>query len=76
MNKLTKTERFVLDHYLHEYPNDLYFNEILELIENEENVPVIDKTAMPIEAYENIRSGDLIEVINCMEFDLKVTFGS
>lgn len=65
MKKLTDTEKLVLDTFLNEYPVNQSFEEVINMILNEDDSIIICKT------FSNTNYSDLIETMDGLLHDIK-----
>lgn len=65
---MTNYEKFAIDFYLSDYPDNLDYESILQMISDN------DALIMPFYIVENQAPNDLIELIECLKLDLENTF--
>jgi hypothetical protein len=68
MNEMNKYQRFALNHFLSNYPQELDFDGVLDLIEAE------DDAVLVWQPFENMKPEELVEEIDSMVTSLKATF--
>lgn len=72
---MNKSQLVSLLHFLHDFPDDMGYQAILDLITTEDETPAQNKTVIPCGMYEDLWTEDLIIQIEKLQQLLQFNYG-